>query len=90
MTCTNSSIEPRHLAPTPGESGTYWSSTMRDHVVYESRLELTRLLFADFDLDMTAVFTQPFRFSTTVNGQLRRHVPDFLLFGRRTCRGPSM
>lgn len=71
-------------------SGTYWSSTMRDHVVYESRLELTRLLFADFDLDMTAVFTQPFRFSTTVNGQLRRHVPDFLLFGRRTCRGPSM
>ncbi|WP_328690042.1 hypothetical protein OHA74_12945 [Streptomyces phaeochromogenes] len=28
-------------------SGTYWSSTMRTHVVYESRLELTRLLYAD-------------------------------------------
>lgn len=53
---------------------------MRVHVVYESRLELTRLLYADFDLDLTAVFAQPFRFSTTVNGQLRRHVPDFLLF----------
>ncbi|MFI9580812.1 hypothetical protein ACIHCQ_02965 [Streptomyces sp. NPDC052236] len=27
-------------------SGTYWSSTMRDHVIHESRLELTRLLLA--------------------------------------------
>lgn len=26
-------------------SGTYWSATMRDHVIYESRLELARLLF---------------------------------------------
>ncbi len=24
-------------------SGMYWSATMRDHVIYESRLELTRL-----------------------------------------------
>ncbi|MFF7648793.1 TnsA-like heteromeric transposase endonuclease subunit [Streptomyces sp. NPDC007983] len=60
-------------------SGTYWSSTMRDHVVYESRLELTRLLYADFDQDVTAVFAQPFLLSTTVDGQLRRHVPDFLV-----------
>ena len=30
-------------------SGMYWSATMRDHVVYESRLELSRLIFADFD-----------------------------------------
>jgi hypothetical protein len=30
-------------------SGTYWSATMRDHVIYESRLELARLIFADFD-----------------------------------------
>ncbi|WP_239074858.1 hypothetical protein [Streptomyces sp. SID10853] len=29
-------------------SGTYWSATMGDHVIYESRLELGRLLFADF------------------------------------------
>ncbi|MFD4948054.1 hypothetical protein ACFVYE_26775 [Streptomyces sp. NPDC058239] len=26
------------------DSGTYWSSTMRGHVVHESRLELMRLL----------------------------------------------
>ena len=30
-------------------SGTYWSSVMSGHVIYESRLELTRLLYADFD-----------------------------------------
>lgn len=60
-------------------SGTYWSSTMRDHVVYELRLELTRLLYADFDQDLTAVFAQPFLLSTTVEGRRRRHVPDFLV-----------
>ncbi|MGA4902188.1 TnsA-like heteromeric transposase endonuclease subunit [Streptomyces griseoincarnatus] len=60
-------------------SGTYWSSTMRDHVVYESRLELTRLLYADFDQDVTAVFAQPFLLSTTIGGRRRRHVPDFLV-----------
>ncbi|MFE3906335.1 TnsA-like heteromeric transposase endonuclease subunit [Streptomyces sp. NPDC059153] len=60
-------------------SGLYWSSTMRDHVVYESRLELTRLLYADFDQDVTAVFAQPFLLSTTVDGRRRRHVPDFLV-----------
>jgi hypothetical protein len=29
--------------------GSFWSATERDLVLYESRLELTRLLFADFD-----------------------------------------
>ncbi|WP_405910163.1 hypothetical protein OG742_41780 [Streptomyces sp. NBC_00828] len=56
-------------------SGLYWSSVMRDHVVYESRLELTRLLYADFDQDVTAVFAQPFLLSTIVDGRRCRHVP---------------
>jgi hypothetical protein len=30
-------------------SGTYWSATVDGHVIYESRLELARLLYADFD-----------------------------------------
>ena len=30
-------------------SGTYWRATTRDHVIYESRLELSRLIVADFD-----------------------------------------
>jgi hypothetical protein len=41
-------------------SGTYWSSVMSGHVIYESRLELTRLLYADFDCGTEAVFAQPF------------------------------
>jgi Bacterial regulatory helix-turn-helix protein, lysR family len=36
-------------------SGAYWSATMRDHVVYESRLELARLIFADFDRFAAAI-----------------------------------
>jgi hypothetical protein len=33
-------------------SGTSWSSTVGGHVMYESRLELARMLFADFDADV--------------------------------------
>ncbi|MFI2620572.1 TnsA-like heteromeric transposase endonuclease subunit [Streptomyces sp. NPDC018587] len=60
-------------------SGTYWSSTMSDHVIYESRLELTRLLYADFDHRVRAVYAQPFLMKTKIDGRMRRHVPDFLL-----------
>lgn len=52
---------------------------MRDHVVYGSRLELTRLLCADFDQNVTAVFAQPFLLTTTVEGRKRSHVPDCLV-----------
>ncbi len=41
-------------------SGTYWSATMRDHVIYESRLELARLIFADFDRAAHRILAQPF------------------------------
>ncbi|MEV0990843.1 hypothetical protein [Streptomyces sp. NPDC049949] len=41
-------------------SGTYWSSTLRDHVIYESRLELGRLLFADFAPEVRHIVAQPF------------------------------
>ena len=41
-------------------SGMYWSATMRDHVVYESRLELSRLIFADFDRVVQRILAQPF------------------------------
>src|SRR5262249_12733589 len=36
-------------------SGWYWSATMGRHVVYESRLELARLLLADFDPTVIAI-----------------------------------
>jgi hypothetical protein len=45
------------------------------HVVYESRLELARLLLADFDPDVVAIAAQPF----LLTDKGRRPVPDFLL-----------
>lgn len=66
-------------------SGTYWSSTNSGHVIYESRLELSNLLLADFDPTVTQIVAQPFLLAATVDGQQRRHIPDFLYF---TPRGP--
>lgn len=60
-------------------SGTYWSATMRDHVIYESRLELSRLLFADFDPSVRGIVAQPFLLKTVLEGKARRHIPDYLL-----------
>jgi hypothetical protein len=60
-------------------SGFYWSATMRDLVVYESRLELARLLCADFDPVVREIFAQPFLLEARIEGRVRRHVPDFLL-----------
>lgn len=59
--------------------GYYWSATSGGHVIYESRLELARLLLADFDPRVTAIAAQPFLLRAQVGGRLRRHVPDFLL-----------
>lgn len=61
-------------------SGTYWSATNRDHVIYESRLELARLLLADYDTAVLNVIAQPFLLRARVNRRMRRHIPDFLLF----------
>lgn len=60
-------------------SGTYWSATEAGHVIYESRLELARLLYADFDPSVNRIVAQPFLLTTEINGQARRHIPDFLL-----------
>jgi len=63
-------------------SGWYWSATTGGHVVYESRLELARLLLADFDPQVTAIAAQPFLVAAPSQGRTRRHFPDFLLIGR--------
>jgi hypothetical protein len=60
-------------------SGWYWAATTRRHVVYESRLELARLLLADFDPSVVAIAAQPFHLTASVDGKERNHVPDFLL-----------
>ena len=68
-------------------SGTYWSVTERGHVIYESRLELTRLSFADFDASVSRIIAQPFLLKAQISTSVRRHVPDFLL---RSGRVPTV
>lgn len=60
-------------------SGFYWASTEQDLVIYESRLELARLLLADFDRSVCRIVAQPFLLEAEIEGRLRRHVPDYLL-----------
>jgi hypothetical protein len=60
-------------------SGWYWSATTGGHVVYESRLELARLLLADHDPEVVAIAAQPFLFEGGDGERTRRHVPDVLL-----------
>jgi hypothetical protein len=59
--------------------GYYWSVTTGTHVVYESRLELARLLIADFDADVVAIAAQPFLVKARIGGRACRHVPDIFL-----------
>jgi len=66
-------------------SGTYWSSTVGGHVIYESRLELARLMFADFDSRVQHIVAQPFLLRCSVARKPRKHIPDYLLI---TDTGP--
>jgi hypothetical protein len=60
-------------------SGSYASATTGGFVIYESRLELARMLLADFDPQIQHIYAQPFRLVAYSGGRVRRHVPDFLL-----------
>ncbi|KAB1141158.1 TnsA-like heteromeric transposase endonuclease subunit [Streptomyces luteolifulvus] len=63
-------------------SGTYMSATTAGPVVHESRLELARLLLADFDPAVRGIYGQPCRLMARIGDRVRRHVPDFLLVMR--------
>lgn len=63
-------------------SGWYWSATTGGMVAYESRLELARILLADFDMGVVGIAAQPFQLSGADGGRVRRHVPDLLLRNR--------
>ncbi|WP_234810127.1 TnsA-like heteromeric transposase endonuclease subunit [Mycolicibacterium moriokaense] len=65
-------------------SGSYWAATEANHVIYESRLELSALVMADFDRAVCKIVAQPFLLQAVVNGHRRRHIPDYLL---RTTTG---
>ena len=46
---------------------------------YESRLELARLLLADFDTAVMHSVAQPLLLVASVEGKQRKHIPDYLL-----------
>ncbi|MFF2378652.1 TnsA-like heteromeric transposase endonuclease subunit [Streptomyces xiamenensis] len=60
-------------------SGWYHASTLGRMVAYESRLELARILLADFDPQVVEIAAQPFQVSGPDGDRVRRHVPDLLL-----------
>lgn len=60
-------------------SGWYWAATMGRLLAYESRLELARIMLADFAVEVVGIATQPFRLVGADGGRTRRHVPDILL-----------
>jgi hypothetical protein len=66
-------------------SGWYWSATTRCSVIYESRLEQCRLVYADFDLSVHHIVAQPFILHALLKGVERQHIPDCLLI---TDAGP--
>ncbi len=68
-------------------SGSYWSTTESGHVIYESRLELSRLLLADFNPGVRRIKAQPCLMQAEVDGRVRRHVPDYWLL---TAAGPVL
>ncbi len=59
--------------------GTYWSATEAAHVIYESRLELSKLLLADFDPSIERIFAQPLTIHGWIDDRRRLHTPDYLL-----------
>ena len=63
-------------------SGWYWSATTRGLVAYESRLELARIMLADFDPAVVSIAAQPFQLVGPDGDRTRRHVPDLLLVDR--------
>jgi hypothetical protein len=60
-------------------SGWYWYATLARLVVYESRLELARIMLADFDPGVAGLAAQPFLLTGADGTRVRRHVPDLLL-----------
>lgn len=63
-------------------SGWYWSATTQGMVVYESRLELARIMLADRDPAVVGIAAQPMQLSAPDGERVRRHVPDLLLMDR--------
>lgn len=66
-------------------SGMYWCATEAKLVGYESLLELSRLILADFDRSSKRIISQPFQITARVDGERLLRVPDYLVL---TDSGP--
>ena len=55
--------------------GSYWSATEGRHVIDESRLELARLLFAEFDRSVHRICAQPFLLVMRSHGGMMKIIP---------------
>ncbi|MEV7711153.1 TnsA-like heteromeric transposase endonuclease subunit [Streptomyces sp. NPDC088270] len=62
-----------------GFAGWYYSSTMRDHVGYESWLERDPLIPLDRDPDVVAIASQPFWLYWRDGTRRRRYAPDYFV-----------
>jgi hypothetical protein len=60
-------------------SGRYWSATEREPVGYESLLELSRLILADYECEVKRIASQPFHLVIRKSGTQHRRTPDYLL-----------
>ncbi|OBK67173.1 hypothetical protein A5653_17685 [Mycobacterium colombiense] len=60
-------------------SGLYWCATEAALVGYESRLELSHLMMADFDSRVKRIASQPFQLCAVVGGHRFKRIPDYLV-----------
>jgi hypothetical protein len=58
-------------------SGLWRSSTISNHLGFESWLERDQVMALDFDRAVVGFSSQPFRLSWSDNGKTRRHTPDY-------------
>jgi hypothetical protein len=80
---TEDALPIRRFFSWPGKrnyEGSWWSSTTRVHVGFESLLERDYLLAADLDVEVVAIAAQPLAllWPRDTTGQ-RDHVPDFFV-----------
>jgi hypothetical protein len=59
----------------------YWCATEVKLVGYESLLELSRLLMADFDRSAKRIVSQPFQIKASIDGGRLTRIPDYLVLG---------
>jgi hypothetical protein len=70
----------RKFSSRPGQRhfpGLWWSSTMGQHVGFESWLEREHAMMLDFDPAVAAFASQPFWLRWHDGGRTRRHAPDY-------------